>query len=123
MQIKKKINNPNKLYIIFFSFVLFIIIIFSTSSNASSFKISNLEISEPFELNFNKEKVVEKGFTEAETQRQVTQLATIRKQKAKQALKLTFEWHKFYYNKTSRDKIVKFTLDQINFYKKKFKII
>ena len=30
----------------------------------------------------------EKGFTEAETQRQVTQLATIRKQKAKQALKL-----------------------------------
>jgi hypothetical protein len=65
MQIKKKINNPNKLYIIFFSFVLFIIIIFSTSSNASSFKISNLEISEPFELNFNKEKVVEKGFTEA----------------------------------------------------------
>ena len=40
MQIKKKLNNSNKLYIIFFSFVLFIIIIFSTSLNASSFKIS-----------------------------------------------------------------------------------
>jgi len=65
MQIKKKINSSNKLYIIFFSFVLFIIIIFSTSLNASSFKISNLEISEPFKLNFNKEKVVEKGFIEA----------------------------------------------------------
>ena len=65
MQIKKKINNPNKLYIIFFSFVLFIIIIFSTSSNANLFKISDLEISEPFELNFNKEKVIEKGFIEA----------------------------------------------------------
>ena len=65
MQIKKKLNNSNKLYIIFFSFVLFIIIIFSTSLNASSFKISNLEISEPFELNFNKEKVVEKGFIKA----------------------------------------------------------
>ena len=65
MQIKKKLNNSNKLYIIFFSFVLFINIIFSTSLNASLFKISNLEISEPFELNFNKEKVIEKGFIEA----------------------------------------------------------
>ena len=60
MQIKKKLNNSNKLYIIFFSFVLFINIIFSTSLNASLFKISNLEISEPFELNFNREKVIEK---------------------------------------------------------------
>jgi len=65
MQIKKKLNNSNKLYIIFFSSVLFINIIFSTSLNASLFKISDLEISEPFELNFNKEKVVEKGFIEA----------------------------------------------------------
>ena len=62
MQIKKKLNNLNKLYIIFFSSALFINIIFSTSSNASLFKISNLEISEPFELNFNKEKVIDKGF-------------------------------------------------------------
>lgn len=65
MQIKKKLNNSNKLYIIFFSSVLFINIIFSTSLNASLFKISDLEISEPFELNFNKEKVIEKGFIEA----------------------------------------------------------
>ena len=65
MQIKKKLNNSNKLYIIFFSFVLFINIIFSTPLNASLFKISDLEISEPFELNFNKEKVIEKGFIEA----------------------------------------------------------
>ena len=65
MQIKKKLNNSNKLYIIFFSFVLFINIIFPTYSNASLFKISDIEISEPFELNFNKEKVIEKGFIEA----------------------------------------------------------
>ena len=65
MQIKKKLNNSNKLYIIFFSFVLFINIIFSTSLNASLFKISDLEIVEPFELNFNKEKVIEKGFIKA----------------------------------------------------------
>ena len=62
MQIKKKLNNLNKLYIIFFYFVLFINVIFITSLNANSFKITNLEILEPFELNFNKEKVIDKGF-------------------------------------------------------------
>ena len=62
MQIKKKINSLNKLYIIFFYSVLFINVIFSTSLNANTFKITNLEISEPFELNFNKEKVINKGF-------------------------------------------------------------
>ncbi len=62
MQIKKKLNNLNKVYIIFFYFVLFINVIFTTSLKADSFKITNLEISEPFELNFNKEKVIDKGF-------------------------------------------------------------
>ena len=62
MQIKKKLNNLNKLYIIFFYFVLFINVILITSLNADSFKITNLEISEPFDLNFNKEKVIDKGF-------------------------------------------------------------
>ena len=62
MQIKKKISNLNKLYIIFFYCVLFINVIFVTSLSANSFKISNLEISEPFELNFNKEKVIDRGF-------------------------------------------------------------
>ena len=65
MQIKKKLNNLNKLYIIFFYSVLFINVIFITSLNANSFKISNLEISEPFDLNFNKEKVIDKGFKAA----------------------------------------------------------
>ena len=37
----------------------------SISCFASTFKISNLEISEPFDLNFNKEKVIDKGFKEA----------------------------------------------------------
>ena len=62
MQIKKKISKLNKLYIIFFYSVLFINVIFSTSLNANSFKITNLLISKPFELNFNKEKVIDKGF-------------------------------------------------------------
>ena len=62
MQIKKKINNLNKLYIIFFYSVLFINVVFITSLNANSFKITNLEVSEPFELSFDKEKVTDKGF-------------------------------------------------------------
>ena len=66
MQIKKKSNKLNKLYIIFFPLVLFIIIFFSTTpSQAKSFKIANLEISEEFGLNFNKENVVDKGFKKA----------------------------------------------------------
>ena len=66
MQIKKKSNKLNKLYIIFFPLVLFIIIFFSTTSlNAKSFKVTNLEISEEFGLNFNKENVVDKGFKKA----------------------------------------------------------
>ena len=62
MQFKKKLNNLNKIYIIFFYFVLFINIFFTSSLKANSFKIANLEISEPFKLNFNKEKVMGKGF-------------------------------------------------------------
>ena len=65
MQINKKLNNLNKLYIFFFSSILFINIIFFTPLNANSFKILDLEISEPFELNFNKEKVIDRGFKQA----------------------------------------------------------
>ena len=65
MQFKKKLNNLKKIYIIFFYLVLFINIFFTSSLKANSFKIANLEISEPFKLNFNKEKVIEKGFIEA----------------------------------------------------------
>jgi len=62
MQFKKKLNNLNKIYIIFFYIVLFINVIFTTSLKANSFKITNLEILEPFKLNFNKEKIMDKGF-------------------------------------------------------------
>ena len=65
MQIKKKINSLNKLYIIFFSSVLFINIFFVEPINANIFKITDIEITEPFELNFNREKVIDKGFKRA----------------------------------------------------------
>ena len=55
----------SKLYIFFFSIVLFINIILISISSASTFKIKDLEISEPFNVNFNKEKVINKAFKEA----------------------------------------------------------
>jgi len=65
MQIKKNLNSLDKLYIIFFSIVLFINIFIPTSSRANLFEITDIEITEPFELNFNKEKVIDKGFKKA----------------------------------------------------------
>ena len=67
MQIKKNLNSLDKLYIIFFSIVLFIILFIPTSSRANLFEISDIEITEPFELNFDKEKVIDKGFKKAFT--------------------------------------------------------
>ena len=67
MQIKKNLNSLDKLYIIFFSIVLFIIISIPTTSRANLFEISDIEIIEPFKLNFDKEKVIDKGFQKAFT--------------------------------------------------------
>ncbi len=65
MQIKKKLIKSIKLYIIFFHFILFINIFFISNVKASLFEISNLNISEPFDINFNKGKVIDKGFRKA----------------------------------------------------------
>ena len=62
MQIINKLFRLQKLYIFLLSLLLFIIINFTTNLYASSFKISNIEISSPFELNFNKNRVIDKGF-------------------------------------------------------------
>ena len=67
MQIKKNLNSLDKLYIIFFSIVLFLNIFIPTSSGANLFEITDIEITEPFELNFDKEKVIDKGFMKAFT--------------------------------------------------------
>ena len=65
MQNKKKLYSMNKLYIIFFSTVLFINFFFLNSLKANVFKVNDIEITEPFELNFNREKVIDKGFRRA----------------------------------------------------------
>ena len=62
MQNKNKLLQFKKLYIFFISYVL-LIIIFSTSFlYANTFKITDIVISAPFELNFTKNKVIDNGF-------------------------------------------------------------
>ncbi len=62
MQIINKLLKLQKVYIFFISFVLFIIIFSTTYLNANTFRVSDIEISSPFELNFKKSKVIDDGF-------------------------------------------------------------
>jgi len=62
MQIINKLLRLQKVYIFFISFVLFIIIFSTTYLNANTFRVSDIEISSPFELNFKKNLVIDKGF-------------------------------------------------------------
>jgi hypothetical protein len=62
MQIINKILSLQKVYIFFISFVLFIIIFSTTYLHANTFKVSDIEISSPFELNFKKSTVIDEGF-------------------------------------------------------------
>ena len=62
MQIINKFLKLQKLYIFFISFVLFIIIFSTTFLYANAFKISDVEISSPFELDFKKSSVIDGGF-------------------------------------------------------------
>ena len=62
MQIINKILCLQKVYIFFISFVLFIIIFSTTYLYANIFRVSNIEISSPFVLNFKKSSVIDEGF-------------------------------------------------------------
>ena len=62
MQIINKLLRLQKVYIFFISFVLFIIIFSTTYLNANTFKVSDIEISSKFELNFKKSRVIDDGF-------------------------------------------------------------
>merc|ERR1712127_1041306 len=62
MQIINKLFRLRKVYIFFISFVLFIIFFSTTYLNANTFKVSDIEISSPFELDFKKSKVKDVGF-------------------------------------------------------------
>ena len=62
MQIKNKLLRFKKVYIFFISYVLFIIFFSTSFLYANTFKVYDIEISAPFELNFNKNKVIDNGF-------------------------------------------------------------
>jgi hypothetical protein len=62
MQIINKLLQIQKVYIFFISFVLFIIIFSTTLLYANTFKVTDIEISSPFELNFDKNRVIDEGF-------------------------------------------------------------
>jgi hypothetical protein len=62
MQIINKFYNLVNVYIYFILFSLLIVFFSTTYSNANAFKVSNIEISSPFELNFEKNNVIDKGF-------------------------------------------------------------
>ena len=62
MQIINKLLRLQKVYIFFISYVLFIIIFSTTYLKANTFKVTDIEISSPFELNFKKNTVIDKGF-------------------------------------------------------------
>ena len=62
MQIINKLSRLPKVYIYIFSFVLFIIIFSTTYLHANTFKVSDVEISSPFKLNFKKKTVIDEGF-------------------------------------------------------------
>ena len=62
MQIINKLIRLQNVYIFFISIFVFIIFFFTTYLYASTFKVSGIEISSPFELNFKKSSVIDKGF-------------------------------------------------------------
>ena len=62
MQIINKLLKLQKVYIFIISIVLFIIIFSTTYLNANTFKVPDIEISSPFELNFKKSSVIDDGF-------------------------------------------------------------
>ena len=65
MQIINKKLSLQKGYIFFISFVLFIIIFSTTYLNANTFKVSDIQISSSFELDFEKNSVIDEGFKES----------------------------------------------------------
>jgi hypothetical protein len=62
MQIINKFYKLLNVYIYFILFSLLIVFFSTTYSNANAFKVSDVEISSPFVLNFEKNSVIDKGF-------------------------------------------------------------
>ena len=64
MFLKKNFSKSSS-YIVFTIFVIFFICFIHTNTFGKIFKIQDIKIEEPFNSNFNKEKVINKAFDEA----------------------------------------------------------
>ena len=60
-----KKQNRSSFYILFLLFLIFFIKFSTTNVFAKIYKITNIEISEPYDLNFSKEKIIEVAFKKA----------------------------------------------------------
>ena len=65
MKINKKIFNLKCLYIFFITLSLNIFFFSTEKIEAKSFDVENIDISRPFEINFDKNKVIDQGFEKA----------------------------------------------------------
>ncbi len=64
--VTKKKNKYNvSIYILFLFFLIFFTKFSTISANANTYKIADLEISKPYDNNFNKEGVIDKAFIKA----------------------------------------------------------
>jgi hypothetical protein len=65
MKLNIKLFNYKRLYI-HFCFIALLNIFFSTENiQAKTFSVNDIEISTPFEINFNKNKIIDEGFAQA----------------------------------------------------------
>ena len=62
---KNKKNHLGTLYIFFVILSLTIFFFSTTKVQGKAFDIDNIEISKPFEMNFDKNKVIDEGFKKA----------------------------------------------------------
>ena len=68
MKFNSKLIIFKKLYIYFFCLALLNFFFSTVNTNAKGFSISNVEISTPFEINFNKNEIIDEGFIKAYNQ-------------------------------------------------------
>jgi hypothetical protein len=84
MKINLKFLTFSKLYI-YFCFLALLNIFFSTTNvNAKSFSINDIEISTPFEIDFNKNQIIDEGFLKAFNQLVLSIVQTKDQKKLKQ---------------------------------------
>ena len=85
--LKKKKKFNISIYILFLFLIIFFTKFSTISANANSYKILNLEISKPYDNNFNKEKVIDIAFKKAFEQI-VLRITTLKKDEISKLINL-----------------------------------